>query len=452
MRHLSAQLPLATPWIAHAHARELAAMSAMLDEQPALARLVQQDLEAGCPKNPRTGRSGLNGDQVLRLLIVRQLTGCSYEALAFHLADSQSYRTFCRLDALAKPPAKSALADAMQRVQPATLARLNAQVVTSRGARQIEPARTVRLDATVVPVAIHPPTDSNLLFDAVRTLDRLLRRLQRDTGFDAYQRHLKAAKRRAMAIHDLRPQAKGAQRQRRAWYRELLALTEATATYATCGLAHLESLPVTPRRRRLRAQLGATLPLVAQVMDQTTRRVLHGEVVPASEKLVSLCEPHADLLVKDGRTTHFGHKIFLTTGRSGLILDCAIPKGNASDARWMVPLVERLTRVVGQVPAQTSADGGFASRENLAALKALGVTDVCFAKKRGLIVQEMVRSQWVYDKLRRFRAGIESGISLLKRVFGLARCVWKGAVGFHAYVRTAVLAANLLLLARQRLT
>jgi hypothetical protein len=29
--------------------------------------------------------------------------------------------------------------------------------------------------------------------------------------------------------------------------------------------------------------------------------------------------------------------------------------------------------------------------------------------------------------------------------------VWKGAAGFHAYVRTAVLAANLLLLARSRI-
>ena len=98
-----------------------------------------------------------------------------------------------------------------------------------------------------------------------------------------------------------------------------------------------------------------------------------------------------------------------------------------------------------------SMDGAFASKDNLADLKALGVVDVCFAKKRGLAVRDMVRSQWVYDKLRRFRAGIESGISLLKRVFGLARCVWKGASGFHAYVRTAVLAANLLLLARARL-
>jgi hypothetical protein len=40
----------------------------------------------------------------------------------------------------------------------------------------------------------------------------------------------------------------------------------------------------------------------------------------------------------------------------------------------------------------------------------------------------------------------------LKRVFGLARCVWKGPAAFHAYVRTAVFAANLLLLARARIT
>jgi IS5 family transposase len=156
--------------------------------------------------------------------------------------------------------------------------------------------------------------------------------------------------------------------------------------------------------------------------------------------------------VKDRRDTHYGHKIFLTTGRSGLILDCAIPKGNPGDVTWAVPLVRRQQRLFGRAPRQVSLDGAFASQGNLTDCKDLGVADVCFAKKRALAVLAMVRSQWVYDKLRRFRAGIESGISLLKRVFGLARCVWKRPIGFHAYVRTAVLAANLLLLARHRLT
>ena len=230
--------------------------------------------------------------------------------------------------------------------------------------------------------------------------------------------------------------------------RALLQDTEATTAYATCALAQLETSAATPAIDRLRRALQTVLPRVAAVIDQTTRRIVHHESVPATEKLVSLFEAHTDVIVKDRRTTHYGHKIFLTSGRSGLILDCAIPAGNPADATWAVPLVRRHARRFGVEAEQVSMDGGFASRENLTAIKTRGVTDVCFAKERGLAVADMTRSHWIYDTLRRFRAGIEAGISLLKRVFGLARCVWKGAHGFHAYVRTAVLAANVLLLAR----
>jgi transposase, IS5 family len=448
MRHMSPQLPLTAPWIGHDHAAELAAMSALLDEQPALAALLQQDLEAGCPRNPHTGRRGLTGEQTLRILVLRQLTGWTYSELAFHLMDSATYRRFAQLGSLTPTPSKSALAATVRRIRPATLARLNDRLVTSAPARAVDPARLVRMDATVVPVAIHHPTDSSLLWDAVRVLDRLLCQLERATGFRAYHRHVRRAKRRALQIDHLAPNAMARRRQ---CYRELLELTAATATYATCGLAHLECRRPTPERERLRAQLLALLPRVAQVIDQTTRRVLHGEVVPAEEKLVSLFEAHTDVLVKERRETYYGHKIYLTTGRSGLILDCAIPQGNPADATWTVALVRRHARRFGAVPAQAALDGAFASHANLAEVKALGVGDVCFAKRRGLAVADMVRSAWVYAKLRRFRAGIESGISLLKRVFGLARCVWKGAAGFHTYVRTAVLAANLLLLARHRI-
>jgi transposase, IS5 family len=451
MRHSSSQLPLMTQWIAHPHAQELAAMSALLDEQPALTALVQQDLEAACPKNPQTGRAGLTGEQTLRILVLRQLTAWTYAELAFHLADSATYRVFGRIGALTKPPSKSALAAAVERVQPATLAAMTDHVVTSAAARQVEPARTVRMDATVVPAAIHHPTDSTLLWDAVRVLDRLLLRVNRVAGFTAYHRHVKRVRRRALEIAHLAPQKVA---RRRACYRELLDLTQATANYAACALAHLESLPaasLTPAQGDVHDELAALLPLIGQVMDQTDRRVFQGEAVPADEKLVSLFEAHVDVIVKDRRETYYGHTIYLTTGGSGLILDCAIPNGNPADSTWTVPLVRRHVDLYGRAPRQVSFDGAFASRDNLAACKALGVEDVCFAKKRGLAVRDMVRSEWVDDKLRRFRAGIEAGISLLKRVFGLARCVWKGAAGFHAYVRTAVLAANLLLLARSRI-
>lgn len=456
MRH-SAQLALTAPWIGHVHAMELAAISALLDEEAGFAALVQQDLEAACRKNPGTGRPGLTGEQVLRMAVARQLNDWTYAELAFHLADSVSYRTFCRVETLKAPPSKSAVAANIRAVRPRTLAALNDLLVTGAAARVVESGQTVRIDATVVPVTIHPPTDSTLLLDGIRVLERLLKRADHLAGFTAYHRHRRRAKRRVLEIQHLAPRATV---RRRAAYRDLLALAQATNDYATCALAHVELLltPASPRAlqrlrrlRRLQHQLVEILPLVEQVIAQTTRRVLHGEAVPAPEKLVSLFEPHADVLVKDRRETYYGHKIFLTGGTSGLILDCAIPKGNPGDVTWAMPLLKRQQRLYGRAPRQASFDGGFASRDNLRAAKALGVRDVCFAKKRGLAVLDMVRSSWVYRKLRDFRAGIESVISFLKRVCGLTRCIWKGAVAFHAYVRTAVLAANLLTLARHRL-
>ena len=79
------------------------------------------------------------------------------------------------------------------------------------------------------------------------------------------------------------------------------------------------------------------------------------------------------------------------------------------------------------------------------------MVDVCFAKKRGLQVPEMVRSTWVYRKLRDFRAGIEGVISFLKCAFRLDRCTWRGESSFGSYVWSSIVAANLLTLARHRL-
>ncbi len=117
-----------------------------------------------------------------------------------------------------------------------------------------------------------------------------------------------------------------------------------------------------------------------------------------------------------------------------------------------MPMLERHIELYGCAPRQVAADGGYASRENLRAAKERGVEDVAFHKKRGLSVDEMVKSHWVYRKLRNFRAGIEAGISCLKRAYGLARCTWKGLAHFKAYVWSSVVAYNLALFARLKPT
>ena len=190
------------------------------------------------------------------------------------------------------------------------------------------------------------------------------------------------------------------------------------------------------------------LPLIERVMTQTRRRVFDGEALPASEKVVSLFEPHADIIVKGGREVQYGHKINLATGRSGLILDVVVETGNPADAERFLPMLERHIASHGQPPRQIAGDGGYASAANVTQAKALGVSDVAFHKKSRLRIEAMVKSRWVYRKLRNFRAGIEANISCLKRAFGLARCTWRGLAHFTSYVWSSVVAYNLALSAR----
>src|SRR5680860_626866 len=114
------QLSLDQPWIDHPHAKELEMISQILDREPGMAELIGQDLVHGVAC-PHTGSRGMSGDQVLRVLLVRQMNGFSYEALHFHLLDSSSYRTFCRFGALESVPSRSALAENLKKVRPGTL-------------------------------------------------------------------------------------------------------------------------------------------------------------------------------------------------------------------------------------------------------------------------------------------------------------------------------------------
>jgi IS5 family transposase len=186
-------------------------------------------------------------------------------------------------------------------------------------------------------------------------------------------------------------------------------------------------------------------------MDQTRRRVLEGESVPAEEKIVSIFEEHTDIIRKDNRETFYGHKICLTGGGSSMILDCTVLEGNPADSTLAKTMADRQVEIFSRPPRQIAFDGGFASKVNLSEIKALGVQDVAFSKHRGLEIGAMVKSSWVYKRLRDFRAGIEGNISFLKRVFGLDRCTWKSWESFQSYVWGSIVSFNLLVFARHLL-
>lgn len=437
------QLHLTGPIVDHPHARELEGVDRILRENPATIGLVLQDLQRGVLV-PEEGRVGMSADQVLRAAVLKQMNTLTYDALSFHLADSATYRAFCGLGAMAKPPSRGTLQRNIKRITEETWEKINRILLGYAAEHGVETGRKVRVDATVTETNIHPPTDSSLLWDSVRVLTRLMVQGRESLGLKRFPNRSRRAKRRALAVLNARNQ-----RQRRSMYRDLLRVTRETVGYARAAASQLEAIGADPAALGLRQELGRYIELAEVVLDQTERRVLWGEEVPASEKLFSIFEEHTDVIIKDRRETHYGHKLTVTGGRSGLILDWVVEQGNPADSTLATRMIKRQEEIYGRVPRQAAFDGGYASKANLKEAKALGVRDVSFSKKRGLEVLDMAKSHWVYKRLRNFRAGIESWISFLKRCFGLERCSWRGVAGFARYVGASIVAANLLTLARQ---
>jgi transposase, IS5 family len=443
------QMPLMPAATDHPQAIELENISRILDANPTICDLAMQDLCEVSKKARRSGARGMTADQVVRAAIVKQMFSFTYKELAFHIIDSNSIRRFMRIGIADKGFKKSVLNKNVKALSPQTWEAINAQVVQYADDEKIEKGREVRIDCTVIESNIHEPTDSSLLWDSVRVLTRLLHRAKKDFGLRvSFQDHSRRAKRRFLGIMN-----SGNKKDRKSKYADLIKVTTKSIGYAKSTIEAIDQVAsISNGLIALRLDLNQYSQLAARVVDQTQRRVLLGENVPASDKVVSLFETHTDIIVKDRRDTFFGHKVCLTGGASNLIVDCLIVDGNPADSSLTVGMLDRQKELYGRYPLKVALDGGFASKDNLNKAKEKQIKDVCFAKKRGLKVEDMCRSQWVYDRLRRFRAGIESGISWVKRCFGMTRCTWKGLRSFKSYVWASIVSANLLTLARKQLT
>lgn len=439
------QLPLMPAAVEHVHAEILRRIDAVLEGTPTIAALAYLDLSRG--GRAGRGRPGMSGDRVVRVFVLKRIFGLSYEDLAFALADSRTYRAFCRLGMAETAPGRSVLQSNVKLLSPATLELINRELVKFAIKAGVDRAERVRGDCTVVEANIHPPTDSSLMWDTVRTLTRLMRRANGLTAvsFDDRSSQAKQTNIRIFYGH------KGPERD--AEYAALLEITEAVCHDALEVSRQLRALRCERRRRRRGARLAAKLvhfvELGLQVLEQTRRRVIEGEKVGANEKIVSIFEPHTDIIVPAARRIVFGHKIAITVGESALVLDAIVERGAPADVTLTSKLVQRTAAILGRAPRQVVFDGAFASRENLLAIKALGVQDVVFSKSPpNVSAREMTKSPRTHHLLKKFRAGIEGCISFLKRGLGLDRCTWRSEDSFSAYVWSGVIGANLLTIAR----
>lgn len=364
------QLPLTIPTSKHPKSKLMEKISTLINENPTFEELIWQDLTQG--RNNK-GAQGLTAEQILRIAILMSLEAFTYDALHFHLHETPLYQSFCRIGIGGRIPYRSAMAAAIKSISAETWGVILRATVQSAAEKGIEKGRKVRVDCTVVESNIHAPFDSTLLYDCIRVITRELKKI----GFKGFHDRTCSAKRRMTEIRNARGRKK-----RRGRYRVLIRLTREMIDYAEAASDEIimgDLLCPADTACILSRLIG----MAKCVISQTERRVIHGEKVPSSEKIVSIFEPHTDIIRKDRRDTYYGHKICLTAGKSNLVLDCTILEGNPADSDLPVEMIERQKDIYGHAPLKAAFDGGFASKDNLDDIRSL-VSKMSASRKSGV--------------------------------------------------------------------
>ena len=433
----------------------LEAISAFLDDQRDIIGRIRRDLVRGL-KRPDSGRNGLTATQILRSLVLMRVKNWDYRELRERIADGLTLRRFA--DFYCAPvPKHDAFQRGFVRLTPQTLKAVNDLVVRAAVELELEDGAKLRVDTTVVQTNIHHPTDNTLLWDVVRVVTRLVRRLAKALELPrikGFCDRTRSARRRMYEIQRMTTRQR--HEQQIATYRMLIGIAEEVVGNARAGLEktrkmHGKDMFADIAIEELRRQIEHFCRLGDRVIDQTRRRVLDGEQVPTNEKIYSIFEPHTDL-IKRGKVrapVEFGHKVFLAESAKGLITQYDVLKGNPPDELHVASSLQRHKQAFGRAPELYGSDRGFFSEQNLASCKHGGVKLVCIPQRGGKRTtrREAYESSAAFKQGQRFRAGIEGRISVLFRGRGMKRCLAEGRDRFELWVGAAVLANNLMRIA-----
>jgi IS5 family transposase len=317
--------------------------------------------------------------------------------------------------------------------------------------------RKLRTDGTVVETNIHHPPDSTLLGDAVRVLSRTLkhaRQVLKDPtalGRDSFRHRTRSARRQVQRIMEAaRLRGEAAADKLQSAYRRLLDTARASRRQAQ-RVAEALTGQADAQATRIVNRLADWLPRVEQIIDQTVRRVLGGEKVPAEQKLVSLFEPETAIIRKGkpSRPTEFGRVVWLDEVEGGIVSGYRVLDGNPPESEQLRPSLEHHIDLFDQPPDVLATDRGLYSEPNERYAQSRGVKQVVVpkpgAKSAARIAYE--KQRW-FRRGRNWRAGIEGRISGLKRAQKLARCLYHGSAGMERWVGWGLIAYDLQVIAR----
>ncbi len=431
---------------------QLEQLDRLLDDDELFER-VREDLARRYPKTGSRGRPSTPVEVILRMLVVMRLYGWSYEQTEYFVNDSLVLRQFGRVY-LEKVPDDTVLIRWANTIGPVTVQALNDRVVQLARSLKVTRGRKLRVDTTAVETNIHFPTDSGLLGDGVRVVSRLLRRAKAVLGEaasdlgEAFRSRVRTVRRIAQQLHRLArrkgEQGRGAMK---AAYGRLIATVKRTAAQGRRVLEAIRERADSAKATRLGERLAEILPRLKRGIRQAERRVLRDDPVPADEKVLSLFEPHTQVVprFKAGKSVEFGRKIRLDEVEGGLITGYAIvEQAGGQDQPYPGDALGNHHRQLGRAPDLLAADRGLASAANERLAREAGVKQVALPHAGKPPPERRAEERGRrFRRGYRFRAGIEGRIHALRRDYGLKRCRYHGERGMGRWVGWGILAHNL---------
>jgi transposase, IS5 family len=318
--------------------------------------------------------------------------------------------------------------------------------------KNAEESLKARADSFVVKTHVHFPTDTNLLWDAIRkaiqTCATLCDTLDL-TGWRQSAYHLRCFKKSYRLIQKLKHSTSQDEAKKQAKLDQIKAAYQTYLDQAEVFVAR-----ACATRQRLHGEPGVPTPLLADLddyllhanrqIDQIQRRVLQDEKIPHSEKVFSIFQPHTEWISKGkaGVPVELGLRVCIVEDQHRFILHHQVME-KTTDDQIAVSLVEQTQTRFPAVKAM-SFDKGFHSPSNQTELKQR-LENVILPKKGRLSEADKAReSDPEFIRLRRQHSAVESAINALG-VQGLDKCPDHGIDGFKRYVSLAIVARNIYL-------
>jgi IS5 family transposase len=446
---------------------ELARVDALLDDPVFFAPFAPHF-------HPVLGRPSTPAEWYLRLMFLKFRYRLGFESLCAEVADSISWRRFCRIPLDGKVPHPTTLMKLTTRCGEDAVAGLNETLLAKAADAKLLRTARLRAGTTVVPANVAYPTDSGLLGRAIRRIAATGRRIQAAGGATRtrVRDRSRAAGRRAHAIAaKLRSRAAQARDEKQAVVSRVTgelaalagraaadaqrllanarrALRRAQAKAAGLAAAGVRDAAAGRRRGRLRRavnDLAALLEATGLIAAQTRQR-LAGTTPDGATRRVSLHDGDARPIAKGrlGKPVEFGYKAQVTDNDDGIILDHALQQGNPADAPQLAPAVERVIKRTRRAPRTVTADRSYGEKKVEDDLLALGVRQVVIPRKgKPGKARQATEHRPAFRRAVKWRTGSEGRISALKRQYGWDRTRLDRTDGARTWTGYGILAHNL---------